>query len=213
MFIDNNEVIKEYEDVVEIKVEDYSKKLLYIDHGYYYQDKNLENRYEYYNWETKEVLSNYTGIFDDERVYGYHIFRCTDVYGIAKRDNVLIGCSHSEIKFLNETVYKYLQKKNNMDLILLKNADNTVLYDLINKKDIYKFTTLDVYADSESIFIYGKESERMVVYNLVSKQEKVFSKDAVINLFAHYFTVTENNITTYYNSEFNKIYAFNNAIQ
>lgn len=184
-----------------------TQNLLEIDYGTYYEDYGKTQRKYYYDYKNDKLLENYIEEETGFSIGDYVQFSCSSKEGLMKNDKIVLPCEYDNMKYLNNNVYEYLHTKNK-DLIILEQNDNICLYNINNKKCVYKFKTtnindIDVY---DSTFItYTDNNDNNVVYNILSNKEMIFDEYSDIEVYSNNITIEKDNVISYYNVSLNKI--------
>lgn len=125
-------------------------------------------------------------------------------YGIKEKDNTILNAQYHKIEFLPATIYKYLKENENKQIILLRNSDSNIVYDLNKKEELFKFDSGFIDDIEDTSFIKKDNT----VYNVISGKSMNFDDELKIEFGANYLIVEDkqNKTQTYYNTDLQEIY-------
>ncbi len=224
--------VKDKKIVYSIKGDIYNVKLygdnyIKLDYGYLYEDAGKEQQYYYYDIKNKKLLTEEPkleeidiDIKEEIDITQRQIVSCDNGYGLIDDKKVIIPCMYDDIDYLPENVHEYMIQKESKDLMYVENNDKIFIYDANSKKEYIKFEdgdSYDIVDSSNSLFVVQKiyvddknswsdKLQKIVVYNLLTKQKIEFDATSEITIKTNYFKETKNGKTIYYNMNFEKIY-------
>lgn len=181
------------------------------------ESKDYNNRYSYYDIKTNKILdtkpenmTNLSNMSEWETITGFNIFDCGAGKGIMKKDKVQLSCEWSDIETFDVLLYQYL-KSEKKDYIMAKTTAKTYIIDLKNGKKVIEFNSDYIISTATSTFIYytDKDTEEIVIYNLLTGKTMTTKEGNYINMYPNYVTIIEGNKKSYYNTNFKLIYEEN----
>ena len=179
---------------------------------YDYTKSYSEGRYSYYiiatGTTTTDKPDDSNEVTEFEKITGYSEFKCQNGYGLMQDEKVVLSCEWEDMDFLSVNVYKYVKKNAKKEVLMLEKDDKTLLYDLKKKESLFSFnaTSITDYSGSTFVKATDKESNEVVVYNLVTNKYQSFSKDFDITVYSNYITVEDDTTIKYYNTKLENIY-------
>ena len=214
IYVKDGKIIHQVKGIYDVEVYDPENGILELNYGY---DVDRDERYKYYdaiNKKNIEILSNdemnnilYSYM---EKIYGYRIFSNEDIYGLIKGDEIVLSGDYTYIDLLDKDVYNFIKEEYGKELFIFESRDKFRIIDVKEKREVVSFNTYSVETD-ESTFVFADITEnystiRYDVYNLVTGKMKEFDKDADIELYSNYITVTTDEKIEYYNVNLEKVY-------
>lgn len=209
IFIYNDKVEYENDNVESIELSDYDT--LAIDHGYNYNSNNHNVTVEEYKFKVKEKYEK--DYFQESTNYLYGFYpEQKEKIGIKIGNELVINYEYDGYDTLNLDIYNYMLQKMNKRLVVMYKNNNGYLIDLntglIQKEFI---NNENLYLTNNGIFIKYQTKDNILIYNIVSGEDKEFNKDSKIVLKNNYFI--ENSVdgkNNYYNAKFEKVYTSSN---
>lgn len=175
-------------------------------------NNSYDDRYKYYDIKEQKIVDKKNSedantISKWENLTGLNKFSCDNGKGLMKGEKVVLSCEWSDINFFDTLLYQYL-KNQGKDYILASKDKKTYLVNLKNGKTITEFNSSSVISDPLSTFLYykDKDTNKIVVYNLISGKNYTTAEDNSINIYSNYITIKENNKLSYYNTKLKLIY-------
>lgn len=204
VYIEDDKIAYKVEKELELKY--YSEGVLRIEDD----SKSYSEKYTYYNLKDKTTSKEKPSVdLPDawELLTGFTIYECNSKYGLMKDEKVILSCEWEDIEFLGTNLYKYLEK-DGKKYILLENDNKVSLYNMKNNKVVVTFNTSRVTDYSNSTFIKytDKDTDEIVVYNLITDKTVKFEKGTTVSVYSNYITTKKDNKTNYYNVKLEMIY-------
>ena len=215
-FYDGELKYQSSEDIYDLEVVDFDKRILLIDYGYDYDEMGKKQRRYYYDVKNDKMFEEKPESLDIdidlmELNFGYKTFNSSSKYGLMSGDKIVVPCEYDDVEFLNVDLHKYLKSKGK-ELVLLEKDDKMLLYNLKNNKTISTFDSTYVadYDDSTFLKISLYEDYTVsgyIIYNLLSgKSISVSNKDS-FDIYSNYITVLKDGKLVYYNTDLKEIYS------
>lgn len=188
--------------------------------------KDYRDRYSYYDTVTNQVVKENpsvpssclaSDISEWEEFTGLREFKCDSGRGLMKGENVILPCEWSAINYFRLPSYQLL-KSDGKDYVITKRDDKTYLVNLKNGKTVAEFNTTYIYDDNRAVsnidnnklstFIYyiDKDTDKKVVYSLLTGNTIEMNKNNSLSTYSNYITIKENNKLNYYNNNLKLIY-------
>ena len=203
-------------DLEGVEVYDYDKQIIRLDYGY---DSDYEYVYKYYDAKKgKEVDASTVETDEDEESsatelkYGFKEFESSYKYGIISGDQILIQSKYEDVEFLEYAPFLYMKEVKNKELVLLETDKEYILMNVRNAKEVARFEADYVGMSQTSSFLKFSqyedyyETDKYIVYNLITGEQKEFDGEVEIELGSNYITVEDDDKTTYYNTKLESIY-------
>lgn len=205
-------------DLEGIEVYDYEKQILRLDYGY---NSDYEYVYKYYDAKKSEEVDKSTleekDEYEDESdftelKYGFKEFESSYKYGIISGDKILIQSKYEGVEFLEYAPFLYMKEVKNKELVLLETENEYILMNVRNAKEVARFDADYVGMSQTSSFLKFSqyedyyETDKYIVYNLITGEQKEFDGEVEIELGSNYITVEDDDKTTYYNTKLESIY-------
>lgn len=203
-----------FKDNIEYQTKDNNVSISYSP-GYlkiYDVSKDYSKRYTYFNLNTKETstkepteavdLNNYIETYKD-----YSKFNCDKGVGLKNKNKTIVNCEWTSIDFLDELLFKYLKSKGKSYIFATK--DNKVsLIDINKNKVVKEFNSNYITNYNLSTFISytDKDSDKKVVYNLLTGKEIKTDKTNEITINSNYIKIKDTDSIKYYNTKLKLIY-------
>lgn len=225
-YLKDNQIVYESTETL-YNLELFSDKYLELDFGYDYEKLGKEQRYYYYNIETKKLEKEEPQIEEvdvkvEKDITSRQIVSCSNGKGLIDDKNVIIPCVYNEIEYLNYNVSEYMKQVKSMDLMIVEDDEgNLGIYDANKRKNIITFedskkSNIEDFETSlliqQKIYVndswYG-DVDRNVIHNLLTGEKITFDKNSSIEIKSNYFIENKNGKKIYYNMNFEKIYTQN----
>lgn len=197
-----------------IEIYDYEKQIIRLEYGY-------DEDYKYYDAKkgkevdksTLEEKDEYEDESDlTELKYGFKEFESSYKYGIISGDKILIQSKYEGVEFLEYAPFLYMKEVKNKELALFETENEYILMNVRNAKEVAKFDADYVGMSQTSSFLNFSqyedyyETDKYIVYNLITGKQKEFAGDVEIELGSNYITVEDDDKITYYNTKLESIY-------
>lgn len=221
MYISDSQVSFETtEEIYEITIDSFEKGILKIDYGSNYEESGKQERYAYYNVKEKKYMDSKYGKEESttkndwmEEQYGFKTYTCSGLYGIMIKDKILLDCTHTDIHFLEDTLYDYMKQYHKESIAIIQKDTNILVYNMKKKEELLKYDIASLEETDESTFLLlttfeqdGFTKKNYVVYNLVTKKSKEFAPSSDISVHSNYITVGDGSKNIYYNANLNEIF-------
>ena len=193
-----------------IEIYDYEKQIIQLYYGY-------DEDYKYYDAKKGKEVDKSTleekDEYEDEDLYelkyGFKPFESSYKYGIISGDQILVQSKYEDVHFLEYNIFLYMKEVKNKELVLFETEKEMILMNVKNQKEIAKFDAdyVGMYSSSSFLkFSHYYETDKYVVYNLITGEQKEFDRDVEIELGSNYITVEDDDKITYYNTKLESIY-------
>ena len=193
-----------------IEIYDYEKQIIQLYYGY-------DEDYKYYDAKKGKEVDKSTleekDEYEDEDLYelkyGFKPFESSYKYGIISGDQILVQSKYEDVHFLEYNIFLYMKEVKNKELVLFETEKEMILMNVKNQKEIAKFDAAYVGMYSSSSFLkfsHYYETDKYIVYNLITGEQKEFDRDVEIELGSNYITVEDDDKITYYNTKLESIY-------
>lgn len=160
---------------------------------------------------TNEEPSIYNGIDSDkdewEDFTSIKKFSCDSGYGLKKDEQIKISCEWSRIEYFDLDLYKYLSSQGK-EYVIAKKDSKTYLLNLKDGSIVVELNTTYLDTDSKSTFINYIENntEKRIVYNLLTGKSLSTEYSSYLDVYSNYITLRVDGKTNYYNSDLKLIY-------
>ena len=193
-----------------IEIYDYEKQIIQLYYGY-------DEDYKYYDAKKGKEVDKSTleekDEYEDEDLYelkyGFKPFESSYKYGIISGDQILVQSKYEDVHFLEYNIFLYMKEVKNKELVLFETEKEMILMNVKNQKEIAKFDAdyVGMYSSSSFLkFSHYYETDKYIVYNLITGEQKEFDRDVEIELGSNYITVEDDDKITYYNTKLESIY-------
>lgn len=193
-----------------IEIYDYEKQIIQLYYGY-------DEDYKYYDAKKGKEVDKSTleekDEYEDEDLYelkyGFKPFESSYKYGIISGDQILVQSKYEDVHFLEYNIFLYMKEVKNKELLLFETEKEMILMNVKNQKEIAKFDAdyVGMYSSSSFLkFSHYYETDKYIVYNLITGEQKEFDRDVEIELGSNYITVEDDDKITYYNTKLESIY-------
>ncbi len=219
IYIKDNKVVAEIEDenIYFIEVESFKDDILKIDYGEKYKEKEKKERHVYYNAKKNEYLKNYVEVYDKDefnrKTYGYSLSK-NEKFNLKNKKKTLLE-DYDSIKFLSNSLYKYISENMNEHLAILEKFGKTYLYDARKDEMIEEFLTTTVSEQLNSSFLIftlfeenGYTKKSYLLYNVITKKSRVFDKDSEIVVRSNSVAIKSDVKMRYYDVELKEIWSY-----
>ena len=197
-----------------IEIYDYEKQIIQLYYGY---DEDYDSVYKYYDAKKGKEVDKSTleekDEYEDEDLYelkyGFKPFESSYKYGIIAGDQILVQSKYEDVHFLEYNIFLYMKEVKNKELALFETEKEMILMNVKNQKEIAKFDADYVGMSQTSSFLnfsHYYETDKYIVYNLITGEQKEFDEDVEIELGSNYITVEDDDKITYYNTKLESIY-------
>ena len=219
MYFYNGKLAYESKDseLEDINIYDYEQQIIQLYYGY---DSNYDSVYEYYDAKKGKEVDKSTlkekNEYEDEDLYelkyGFKPFESSYKYGLMSGDKILVQSKYEDIHFLEYNIFLYMKEVKNKELVLFETEKEMILMNVNNQKEIAKFDADYVGMYSSSSFLKLEQyedyhdTEKYIVYNVITGEQKEFDGDVDIELGSNYITVEDDGKITYYNTKLESIY-------
>ncbi|MGN0967576.1 MAG: WG repeat-containing protein [Candidatus Coprovivens sp.] len=219
MYFYNGKLAYESKDseLEDINIYDYEQQIIQLYYGY---DSNYDSVYEYYDAKKGKEVDKSTleekNEYEDEDLYelkyGFKPFESSYKYGLMSGDKILVQSKYEDIHFLEYNIFLYMKEVKNKELVLFETEKEMILMNVNNQKEIAKFDADYVGMYSSSSFLKLEQyedyhdTEKYIVYNVITGEQKEFDGDVNIELGSNYITVEDDGKITYYNTKLESIY-------
>ncbi len=212
------------DDIYEITIDDFGHDILKIDYGVNYANSNHDERYAYYDVQNNRYLDE-TYLKEEnidknawmEDIYDYKIYTCDKLYGIMQKNKIIKACAYTSIDLLDRNTYEYLKEYHARHLAILKDNSTVEIYDMKRGQVLHSYEMSSIKGEKDSSFFLitqfdesGYTAAKYIVYNAITDEQMEFSSPSRISLYSNYITVEDKDTTTYYNTDFTKIYEVSN---
>lgn len=208
---DNKIVFEEYAYDIDI----YEENILRIDYGYNYKKLSKKSQIEYFNIKTREFIKSLPKDSKGQeseftKFSNYKVNSCKNgyEYELKKNTKQYLPCGYDSISEIGINLFKYTYYKTGRELIILKKGEEIHLFNLKNKKSLYKFKADSIYDISvyeKSTFIVEEYNDSFTIYNTISNKKKELD-GTNYTVYSNYFTTKNDNEIVYYNTNLEKIY-------
>ena len=205
-YFHNGRLIFYWEGVDYVHIADYEKQIVFAE---------FDGNYRYYNINEDYQLSvppetnEYFEFLSGSNYYDYKFYECGSGKGLKKKDDIILECGYSDIKYLNINLFNYLKMKKFKEIILLDDYSSLIIYDLSKDKKINSFemTDFEFYDDSILVKIVKNDSNGYIIYNLYTDNfVEINGENIDVDIYSNYYTVLNRNKLIYYNADFEMIY-------
>ena len=205
-YFHNGRLIFYWEGVDYVHIADYEKQIVFAE---------FDGNYRYYNINEDYQLSEppetneYFEFLNGSNYYDYKFYECGAGKGLKKKDDIILECGYSDIKYLNINLFNYLKIKKFKEIILLDDYSSLIIYDLSKDKKINSFemTDFEFYDDSILVKIVKNDSNGYIIYNLYTDNfVEINGENIDVDIYSNYYTVLNRNKLIYYNADFEMIY-------
>lgn len=219
MYFYNGKLAYESKDseLEDINIYDYEQQIIQLYYGY---DSNYDSVYEYYDAKKGKEVDESTleekDEYEDEDLYelkyGFKPFESSYKYGLMSGDKILVQSKYEDVHFLEYNIFLYMKEVKNKELVLFETEKEMILMNVKNQKEIAKFDADYVGMYSSSSFLKLEQyedyydTEKYIIYNVITGEQKEFDGDADIELGSNYITVEDDDKITYYNTKLESIY-------
>lgn len=219
MYFYNGKLAYESKDseLEDINIYDYEQQIIQLYYGY---DSNYDSVYEYYDAKKGKEVDKSTleekNEYEDEDLYelkyGFKPFESSYKYGLMSGDKIIVQSKYEDIHFLEYNIFLYMKEVKNKELVLFETEKEMILMNVNNQKEIAKFDADYVGMYSSSSFLKLEQyedyhdTEKYIVYNVITGEQKEFDGDVDIELGSNYITVEDDGKVTYYNTKLESIY-------
>ena len=215
MYFYNGKLAYECKDseLEDINIYDYEQQIIQLYYGY---DSNYDSVYEYYDAKKGKEVDESTleekDEYEDEDLYelkyGFKPFESSYKYGLMSGDKILVQSKYKNVHFLEYNIFLYMKEVKNKELVLFETEKEMILMNVNNQKEIAKFDAdyVGMYSSSSFLKLEQYDTEKYIVYNVITGEQKEFDGDADIELESNYITVEDDDKITYYNTKLESIY-------
>lgn len=205
-YFHNGRFIFYWEGVDYVHIADYEKQIVFAE---------FDGNYRYYNINEDYQLSGphekneYFEFLNGSNYYDYEFYECGAGKGLKKKDDIILECGYSDIKYLNINLFNYLKIKKFKEIILLDDYSSLIIYDLSKNKKINSFemTDFESYNDSILVKIVKSDNTGYIIYNLYTDNSvEINGENIDVDIYSNYYTVLNRNKLIYYNADFEMIY-------
>lgn len=221
MYIEDSKIAFETtEEIYDITIDNFDRGILKIDYGSNYEALGKTGQYAYYDVKDKKYMDEKYGKEEStskndwmEEVYGYKTYTCSGLYGIMAKDKILVDCTNTDIRFLEDNLYEYMRQYHKQSIAIIENDTSVKIYNMKKKDEILSFEVASLTEADESTFLLvtvyendGFTKKNYVAYNLVTGKSKEFAPSSDISIYSNYLTIGDGTKNEYYNATFEKVF-------
>lgn len=221
IYVKDGKIVYETGDeIYDITIDDFDEDILKLDYGVNFETQGKNERYEYYSVKDKKFMNESYGKEEStnknswmEKIYGYRTYTCSGLAGIMSKTNVLLDCTHSNVKFLNKLAYNYMFEYHNSPLAIVEKDTDVFIFDMKKGETLESFEVASLKEIDESTFVHitsfeddGFTRRGYIVYNLITHESKELPVTAEIEIFSNYITIEEDDKKVYYDTNLKKFY-------